>query len=154
MSDLLGQINATDSMKKMSSEKTFYMRSFLFASCCLAMLLTVSSCKKDTIGAQIVGHWRLVSDINAPFIGIQPLTSLSDEMILSPIHTYEIRRDNKVICTGVYHLDETANPPQPTLHFSDTDNYGWWISFSKDSLILTYAGIILDMAIIRKYVRE
>ena len=130
------------------------MRPFPLFFAGVLILLTASSCSKDKIDDRVVGHWRLVTDLNLAFVAIQPLTAVNDQMILKPLNIYEIRRGDKVTYAGVYHIDKTANPPQPTLHFSDK-GYGFWISFSKDTLVLTYSGLTLEGgAIIRKYVKD
>jgi hypothetical protein len=129
------------------------MKSFSIVFFGLATLLAASSCRKDKIDTEIMGKWRLVGYTNPPLYFDPPVPIVPNELVLKFPRLYEMRNNNTLISAGIYHIDETANPPRPTLHFSDVDN-SFWISFSKDSLILTYAGPYTIVGTIRKYVRE
>ena len=124
---------------------------YIYICGCLAVLLLTSSCGKSSIEGNLTGKWKLVSYSGGP---TNPRPALGEILTLRT-DTYEIRYNDSLISSGIYHVANLSNSPRSVLYFSMLDEYGSWISFNKDTLVLTYAGIItaLYTTPISKYIR-
>lgn len=130
-----------------------HMRPFpyIYICGCLAVLLLTSSCGKSSSEGNLTGKWKLVSYSGGP---TNPRPALGEILTLRT-NTYEIRYNDSLISSGIYHVGHPSNTPKPVLYFSLQDDYGSWISFDKDTLVLTYAGIMVALYTppISRYVR-
>ena len=128
------------------------MRSFKYICCGLVTLLTVS-CGKSSLNSPIVGNWKQVLYANdLPVIPPPAVIQLST-LILRGDRTFESKLGNTIIQDGTYHIGHTSNPSQDVLYLSD-DQFGSRISFSKDTLMLTYLGFTPWTSAVRKFVRN
>lgn len=121
----------------------------------LAVLLVASACGKSTTDPQIVGKWKLVeygyggpAIPIAPEVGLQILTLRND-------HVYMAKYKDSVAFSGIYRVSHKGNPPKSILYFSDQQDNGTWYTLTKDTLVLTYAGITTTMYApqVSKYVK-
>lgn len=135
----------------MSTLKTFCMRSVAVICCCLALLLTGLSCGKSTIGHKVEGDWRLVH-YGGPSVP-QPLRP-GPEILSLHYNTYTVKYGSYVAASGTYRIGWERSSLQPVLYFSGQE-YGSGVGFDKDTLVLTYTGIMpaIYTAIVSKYVR-
>jgi|GEM_PF-1752357 len=128
------------------------MRPFIFICSCFVILLT-NSCGKDTLDSPIVGVWKQVSYSNDARVTPTPPVIQPSILTLRSDRTFDSRTGNTIIQEGTYRIGHTSNPPQDVLYLSD-DQYGSRISFSKDTLTLTYLGFTTWTSPITKYVRN
>ena len=74
-------------------------------------------------------------------------------VILRGDRTFESKIGNTIIQDGTFHIGHTSNPSQDVLYLSD-DQFGSRISFSKDTLQLTYLGFTTWTSPVRMFVRN
>jgi len=115
------------------------MRTISLAFCGLVVLLTVSSCSKNTVNNKIVGNWELVEHIYGAIVQV---SSDTEFWTLNPDHTYKMRVGS-LVTSGTYRLDiSRGSSPQAVLYLSDpryTD--GYTVGFNRDSLVLEGRGL-------------
>ena len=128
------------------------MRSFIFICCGLVTLLT-TSCGKSSLNSPIVGNWKQVFYPNDLSVIPPPLIIHPSILILRSDRTFESKIGNTTIQDGSYHIGHTSNPSQDVLYLSD-DQFGSRISFSKDTLKLTYLGFTPWTSPVRMFVRN
>jgi hypothetical protein len=103
------------------------------------------------VDSNLPGKWKMVSYSGGP---TNPRPAIGEILTLR-INTYEIRYNDSLISSGVYHVGHPSNLSKPVIYFSMQDDYGSMISFDKDTLVLAYAGIMVALYTppISRYVR-
>jgi uncharacterized protein (TIGR03067 family) len=130
------------------------MRSFLFISCCLIIVITSISCgKKSTVDDGLEGSWKLAAisfggpdEPGSPRVGFEVLTFRDD-------HFYTMKYKDTVIASGTYHIDRQKDPFQSILYFGPENRpeNRYTFRFNSDTLVITYSGgYILNIS---KYVK-
>lgn len=139
-------------MKKMSWNKTFHMRTYPFVFCCMAILLAATACGKNA-PASITGNWKQVfAPGDLPLIP-GPLVITTTDLILRSDQTFKRLSGKTVIDSGTYHIEHVSNPTQQILYFSNNPD-GSRISFSRDTLKLTFLGPVSWTPTVSKYLRN
>ena len=123
-----------------------FSRAFLI----VALFMAASSCGKSS-SHTLTGSWKLVT---MPLIP-GPLRVGPEILTLRNDHTYMLQLHDSVESSGAYHVKKQGIPPITILYFGPDESSGSFISFSRDTLVLTYAGIIqaLYSPPVSKYVR-
>lgn len=125
---------------------------YVYICGCLAVLLLTSSCGKSSIEGNLTGKWKLVSYTGGP---PYPTLALGQILTLHTDHSYEVRYNDSLISSGIYHVGHPSNVPKPVLYFGSQDSYGSLISFDKGTLVLAYAGVTLALYLppVSRYVK-
>ena len=125
---------------------------YVYICGCLAVLLIASSCGKSSMEGSLTGKWKLVSYSGGPtYSG----SAVGEILTLRIEHSYEIRYNDSLISSGIYHVGHLSGFPRPILYFGSRDYNGSMIRLNKDTLELSYAGAILAMYLppVSRYVR-
>lgn len=124
---------------------------YIYICGCLAVLLLTSSCGKSSSEGNLTGKWKLVSYSGGP---TNPRPALGEILTLRT-NTYEIRYNDTLISSGIYHVGHPSNLPKPVIYFSSQDYYGSMIRLNMDTLELTYAGVMVALYTppVSRYVR-
>lgn len=111
-----------------------------------------SSCGKSSVDGNLQGKWKLVSLSGGP---VYPRPAAGEILTLLHDRTYEIRYNDSIMYSGMYHVGHLSTPPRPVLYFTSQEVNGFWIDFNKDTLVLSYAGamIMLYTQPVSRYVR-